>query len=87
MVFEKKTLGLRSIKSIRKIVSDGSFTEVLHQYTDILARDLLVTIRYDDPDICILWPLMPTHYALSAEDYAAPFVCDIGSFFTFEVDT
>ena len=61
-------------------------TEVLCQCTDVLLPDLLVTIRYDDPEIGISWPQMSTHYALSEEDDGAPFLRDISSPFTFEVD-
>ena len=52
------------------VTSDGA--DFLYKTTDYYRPDTEVSVRWDDPDLAIAWPLDGITPALSAKDAAAP---------------
>ena len=58
-------------------------TEVLYKVSAPYSSAHDRSIRWDDPDIAIDWPLAGAQPVLSAKDRDAPFLRDMGTAFTF----
>ncbi|TPW27097.1 dTDP-4-dehydrorhamnose 3,5-epimerase [Martelella alba] len=58
-------------------------TEIVYKCSDYYAPASDGGIRYNDPDIGIVWPLNGIEPVLSAKDAAAPFLSDFNSPFVF----
>lgn len=58
-------------------------TEVIYKVSDVYAPDCERSIRYDDPDIGIDWPLDGAEPVLSVKDLKAPLLRDTDTGFRF----
>jgi dTDP-4-dehydrorhamnose 3,5-epimerase len=58
-------------------------TEVIYKVTDIYAPDCDCGIAFDDPDLCIAWPVAPGEAVLSDKDQRHPRLRDLLAQFTY----
>ncbi len=59
-------------------------TEVVYKVSAPYSRPHDRSIRFDDPDIAIDWPVPATDMVLSAKDEAAPFLADLETGFVYQ---
>jgi dTDP-4-dehydrorhamnose 3,5-epimerase len=58
-------------------------TEVLYKVSDYYAPDCDRAIAFDDPDLCIAWPVSMPHAVVSARDRKAPTLAECSSPFIY----
>lgn len=59
-------------------------TEIIYKCSEVYAPETEGAIRWDDPDIGIIWPLDMAEPQLSDKDSVAPFLREIETPFTIE---
>jgi dTDP-4-dehydrorhamnose 3,5-epimerase len=58
-------------------------TEFLYKVTDTYSAEHDAVVAWNDPDLCIAWPVPPGGPLLSAKDSAAPRLAELGTLFTY----
>jgi dTDP-4-dehydrorhamnose 3,5-epimerase len=59
-------------------------SEICYKVSAFYSKDHDRSIRFDDPDIAVDWPVDPARAILSRKDAEAPFLAEIETGFTFE---
>ena len=52
-------------------------SEIIYKCSNYYSKECDATVRFDDPDINILWPNLPVEFTLSEKDKTAPYLKDL----------